>query len=121
MRAREFIPEGRDVKPLRKSVKQSMNNLTTYNTLDNNNHPYMAYRFGIALAGSPEVDMDKKSTIASNFTMADYTEAETEIRRGAEKIMGVKASTSTGKGSEELKTVNDVSPVAKPKKNKYGV
>jgi len=121
MRAKEFIPEGRDTKPIRKSVKQSMSNLSTYNTLDNNNHPYLAYRFGIALAGSPDSDMDKTTALGSNFTMSDYTDADTEIRKGAERVMGIKSSTSTGKGSKELNTVNTTSPIATPKKNKYGI
>ncbi len=122
MRAKEFIPEGRDRKPLRQGVKQSMSNLTSYDQLDNNNAPYLAYRFGIALAGSPTEDMDKKGPIGSDFVMADYTEAETEIRKGAERQMGITPSRSTGKGSEEVhKLVNKVSPVAAVKRNRYGV
>jgi hypothetical protein len=65
--------------------------------------------------------MYPKSSQGSDFTILDYTDAETEIRKGAEKVIGVKSSRSTGKGSEELPTVNATSPVAKPKKNKYGV
>ena len=123
MRAKEFIPEGRDRKELRKGVAQSMSNLTVYDQLDNNNNPYLAYRFGIALAGSPHVDMDKRGAIGSDFVMADYTDADTEIRLGAERVMGVRSTKSTGKGSEELddSIINKVSPTAKPKRNRYGV
>ena len=123
MRAKEFIPEGRDRKELRKSVAQSMSNLTSYDQLDNNNNPYLAYRFGIALAGSPAEDMPKKGPIGSDFVMADYTDAETEIRKGAERAMGVHGSRTTGKGSKELEggIINKVSPTAKPKRNRYGV
>ncbi len=123
MRAKEFIPEGKDRKPLRKSVSQSMSNLTSYDQLDNNNNPYLAYRFGIALAGSPTEDMPKKGPIGSDFVMADYTDADTKIRKGAEKSMGVQSSRTTGKGSKELSDtiINKISPVAQPKKNKYGV
>jgi hypothetical protein len=124
MRAKEFIPEGQDRKPLRKGIQQSMPNLTSYDQLDNNNAPYLAYRFGIALAGSPgtEDDMYKRGPIGSNFNMIDYSDGDTEIRRGAEKKMGVKASRSTGKGSKEVDgLVNKVSPVSRPKKNRYGV
>ena len=123
MRAKEFIPEGRDRKELRKGVAQSMSNLTIYDQLDNNNNPYLAYRFGIALAGSPADDMDKRGAIGSDFVMADYTDADTEIRLGAEKVMGVKSTKSTGKGSQELdgKIINKTSVVAQPKPNKYGV
>ncbi len=123
MRAKEFIPEGQDRKPMRKGVAQSMSNLTSYDQLDNNNNPYLAYRFGIALAGSPTEDMPKKGPIGSDFVMADYTDAETAIRKGAEKIMGVRSSRTTGKGSQELDgtIINKVSPTAKPKRNRYGV
>lgn len=115
------VAESATRKSLRKSTKQSMSNLSRYDTLDNNNHPYLAYRFGIALAGSPTEDMPKSGPLGSSFVMADYSDADAEIRRGAEKVMGVKRSSSTGKGSEELPQTNTVSTVAKPKKNKYGV
>ena len=123
MRAKEFIPEGRERKELRKGVAQSMSNLTVYDQLDNNNNPYLAYRFGIALAGSPTEDMDKRGAIGSDFVMADYTDADTEIRLGAERVMGVRSTKSTGKGSKELddSIINKVSPTAKPKRNRYGV
>ena len=123
MRAKEFIPEGRERKELRKGVAQSMSNLTVYDQLDNNNNPYLAYRFGIALAGSPTEDMDKRGAIGSDFVMADYTDADTAIRLGAERVMGIRSTKSTGKGSEELddSIINKVSPTAKPKRNRYGV
>ena len=123
MRAKEFIPEGKERKELRKGVKQSMSNLTVYNQLDNNNHPYLAYRFGMALAGSPDDDMDKRGPVGSDFVVTDFSDADTAIRKGAERIMGVKPSMTTGKGSEELDDtiINKVSPVAKPKRNKYGI
>jgi hypothetical protein len=123
MRAKEFIPEGKDRKELRKGVAQSMSNLTIYDQLDNNNNPYLAYRFGIALAGSPHEDMDKRGAIGSDFVMADYTDADTALRLGAEKVMGVKSTKSTGKGSRELDNtiINKTSVVANLKPNKYGV
>lgn len=122
MRAKEFIDESR--KPLRKSVSQSMPNLTSSSFLDNNNHPYLAYRFGVALAPSPESDnMHEKGPIGSDFTMVDYTEGDAEIRKAAAKKMGIKFDRGTGKGSEELpdSIINKTSVVAKPKRNKYGV
>lgn len=123
MRAKEFIPEGRERKELRKGLAQSMSNLTVYDQLDNNNNPYLAYRFGIALAGSPSEDMDKRGAIGSDFVMADYTDADTEIRKGAERVMGVRSTKSTGKGSLELdgSIINKVSPTAAAKRNRYGV
>lgn len=122
MRAKEFINEESGRKPLRKSVSQSMPNMTSSGFLDNNNHPYLAYRFGIALAPSPDTEhVYKKGPIGSDFTMVDFSEGDTEIRQAAAKKMGVKFDRGTGKGSEELNTTNKVSPVNKPKKNRYGV
>ena len=123
MRAKEFIPEGQERAELRKGVAQSMSNLTVYDQLDNNNNPYLAYRFGIALAGSPSDDMDKRGAIGSDFVMADYTDADTKIRKGAEKVMGVRSTKSTGKGSQELDDtiINKNSVVSTPKRNRYGV
>ena len=107
MRAKEFIPEGQERAELRKGVAQSMSNLTVYDRLDNNNNPYLAYRFGIALAGSPTEDIDKRSAIGSDFVMADYT--------------GHRGRLVADRGSREPKTTETASPVSKPKRNKYGV
>lgn len=120
MRAKEFIVE-RASKPLRKSAKASISGLRKNPALDNNNHPYLAYRMGIAMAGSPDYPMDKSGPLGSSFVTTDYTEADTKIRNGAEKIMGVRSSEVTGKGSVEMDLVNRQSVVAKPKRNKYGV
>lgn len=119
MRANEFINES--TKQLRKSAKASISGLRKNNALDNNNHPYLAYRFGVALAGSPDETMDQHGPLGSAFITADYTEADAEIRKGAERVMGVKSSEVTGPGSVEANTINTQSTVAKPKKNKYGV
>ena len=106
---------------LRKSTVQSISNLEKYDTLDNNNQPYLAYRFGLALAGAPDTKTPKTGPLGSSFITIDYSEADTAIRRAAEKQFGIKADSSTGSGSKELKNVNRTSPVAKPKRNKYGV
>ncbi len=122
MRAKEFIPESR--KALRKSVSQALPNLTTSSDLDNNNHPYLAYRFGVALAPSPDTaGIHDGGPIGSDFAMVDFSEGDAEIRRAAAKKMGIKFDRGTGKGSEELSDtiINKISPVAAPKKNKYGV
>lgn len=118
MRAKEFIVER---KALRKSVKASVSGLRKNSSLDNNNHPYLAYRMGVAMAGSPDYSMDPDGQFGSNFLTTDYTDADTAIRAGAERIMGVKSQEMTKKGSSEIDTINTQAVVAKPKKNKYGV
>jgi len=122
MRAKEFIDESR--KPLRKSATSSLPNLTSSSYLDNNAHPYLAYRFGVALAPSPDIhNFDDKGPIGSDFTMLDFSDGDKQIRTAAAKRMGINFDRGTGRGSEELpdRIINKTSPVAKPKKNRYGV
>lgn len=107
--------------PMRKNNTESMPSMSVYDVLDNNNHPYMAYRFGVALAGSPETACNPSGPLGSAFSMIDFSEGDAEIRKGAEKAIGVKSSRNTGKGSKELDSVHKVSPVAKPKRNQHGV
>lgn len=121
MKINEIVIEGRYREPMRTMHSRALDNLTQYDQLDNNASPYLAYRFGVALAGSPDVDTDRRGPIGSSFNMIDYSEADKEIRQGAEKIMGIKSSRSTGKGSEELASANTTSPVPRRRPNKYGV
>jgi len=121
MKINEIVAEGKNRESMRKMHSQALANLTQYDALDNNNNPYLAYRFGVALAGSPRADMDHQGPVGSNFSMIDYSDADADIRKGAERAMGVKPSRTTGKGSKELNSVNAASPVAAIKKNKYGV
>lgn len=109
MRAHEFINESSKI---RKSAKHAIPGMTTNAGLDNNNNPYLAYRFGVALAAAPNGDMETTNEIGSNFTMIDYTDAGAEIRKHAEKVMGQKSSRKTSQGSHELDSVNKSSPIA---------
>lgn len=120
MKINEIVTEASRGK-VRKSVKQSLSNLSSYPHLDNNNHPYLAYRFGMALAKSP-IDMnDQQGPIGSEFTTIGYSDADNEIIDHARAEFGIKAKKHSSKGSAELDSVNKASPVAKPKRNKYGV
>jgi hypothetical protein len=121
MKIREILSEGPVRKKLRKSADNAIPGLKSYDHLDNNNHPYLAYRFGVALAGSPDTDMAQQGPIGGTFNTIDYTEADADIRRGAEKLIGVSPNRSTNKSSTELEIINKSSPVATAKRNKYGV
>ena len=114
MRAHEFINES---SKLRKSAKHAIPGMTINQGLDNNNNPYLAYRFGVALASSPNGDMEPENEIGSNFTMVDYTDEGAEIRKHAEKVMGQPSNQKTTIGSTELDTVNKISPTAKRPKD----
>lgn len=106
---------------VRKAAKQSLSNLNSYPYLDNNNHPYYAYRFGVALAKSPNDVDHHEGPIGSEFITVGYSDADQEIIDHTRKEFGIKARKHSGKGSAELDNVNKSSPVAKSKKNKYGV
>lgn len=120
MKINEIIFEASKGK-MRKATTQSLSNITSYPYLDNNNHPYLAYRFGMALAKSPDDVKDQEGPIGSEFTTIGYSDADAEIINHARKEFGIKGRVHSTKGSEELPSINKASPVAKPKKNKYGV
>jgi hypothetical protein len=117
MKITEIVTEAK----LRKGARAAIPDLESYPKLDNNNNPYLAYRFGMELAGSPDVDVDKQGGFGSEFATVAYTDADRKIIDHAKKKFGIPTKKQTSKKSKELDNVNKTSPVAKPKKNKYGV
>lgn len=117
MKITEIIQEAK----LRHSAKNATPDLETWPELDNNNCPYAAYRFGIAMAGAPDIKTDKSGPIGGRFTTIGYTDADREILKSAAKQMGVSAHRETDNGSSESDFVNKSSPVPKKKKNRFGV
>lgn len=117
MKINEIITEGE----LKQSAKRALPGLKLWPDLDNGNVPYLQYRFGIALAGSPDLSTPPVGPVAGQLVTTSYTDAEEEIIAGAAKEMGVKPVKKTDMKSNELENVNKVSPVAPKKKNKYGV
>lgn len=97
---------------LRKSAKRALPNLEVWPDLDNNNHPYLAYRFGIAMAGAPaNQNVKKEGPIGSSFTTIGYTDCDRDITNAAAKIFGIKSKNLSGDSSLELDTTNTKSPV----------
>jgi hypothetical protein len=117
MKINEIVIESK----LRKGTRNGLPNVQTYPKLDNNANPYLAYRFGIELAGSPDRDVDQRGPIGSEFTTIGYSDADQAIIDHAAKKFGLNRKTHGGKGSAELDSTSVISPVAKPKRNKYGV
>jgi hypothetical protein len=111
MKIDEVIVEGK----MRKGAQKSTPGMQSWPELNNNNSPYSAYRFGIALAGSPDFDeqMDKHGPIGGDFTTIGYTSADQAILDAAAKKMGVASKQQTSKGSHELDSVTKNSPVRK--------
>ena len=91
-----------------------------------NTDPYMQYRMGVAVASARavkngDVDFEQESPWAENLTQVMYAPEDEETIKLASKMMGVTPSKITDNASHELPNTNSSSPVAKPKRNKYGV
>lgn len=111
MKIRDIISEGSGLSNLRAGARDSTPDLEVFPQLDNNNNPYLAYRFGVALAVSPEVHMNREGPIGSEFTTIGYTDADREIIDGAKKLMGVTSNKKTNSHSKESDWVNRQSPM----------
>lgn len=120
MRLREIIQE--TTKPLRRSAKAAIPDMQMFPQLDNSSI-YDMYRYGIALAGSPDSEtiMDHNGPAKSKMVTIAYSEGDADIINKTNKTMGVKGKAISDKRSHESHTVDTQSPVAKPKRNKYGV
>ena len=110
MRAREFIGEA-GKSTLRKSAVDSIPGARIYPELDNSS-PYHSYRYGIALAGAPDIPMDKDGPTGQKLVTISYSKADDEIVDAASKQMGFKNNQLTPKGSTELDSAETASPVA---------
>ena len=114
MRAKEFIVE-REL-PKRKSAV--MPGTKIYPGMPSAN-PYEIYRFGMAMANHEMSDPDGP---ANNFAIVStYASEEEDIVTAAERKTGHKGQMLADKGSHEPDSTSTVSPVARPKKNRYGV
>jgi hypothetical protein len=117
MKINEIIREA----SMNKNSREAIPDMETWPQLDNNNSPYAAYRFGVAMAGAPDMKTDKRGPIGGKLITIGYTEADDEILKAAAKEMGVAPQRETERGSTEREFVNTTSPVRAKKKNRYGV
>ena len=123
MRAKEFIAEVKLHGTFGKVDVQVSNSLPgEFVQRDlRNTDPYMQYRYGLALAGArASVEFEQESAWAENLVIVPFSVEDEETIRLADKKMGVKATRIASSQSIET-DVSTVSPVAKPKRNKYGV
>lgn len=124
MRAREFIVESENDPTdhkIRDSVKDALPGGKMWPDLSNSNNPYLAYRYGMALAGSPDIDMPPNGEIGPNFVTVSYTDACEKISNGAAKVLGIKPKMISGRGSKEHESINVKSPTPARRKNRHGV
>lgn len=131
MRAKEFIREGfkpkSHGKPERVSarVDATLPGVFVQQQLRNTD-PYMQYRMGMAVASARahqngDVDFDQESAFGENLVQVMYASADEETIKMASKMMGVSPTKITDNASREPDSTGTISPVAKSKKNKYGV
>jgi hypothetical protein len=127
MRAKEFIIEQGHggMKKIDPTHKASMKNAMTFPAMNmSTGSAYLGWRMGIALAGAPDypTKMAADNWIGGDPLLSTYTDVEMEMVKAAAKAVGGGVPQNwSGKRSQELPDTQKTSPVAKPKRNKYGV
>lgn len=125
MKVIDIISEAKQAK-ITKRQNQSSRGISIYGDAEKANSDYVAFKLGQAMAGSDgttPIDIDAKSWHGKKKTVHPYTEVENEMFKQAAKAVGA-SYTDLNHGdmkSKELDSTNKISPVAKIKKNKYGV
>lgn len=124
MKVFEIINES-GMKKIDSTQKAAMKNASTLPALNQSTgSAYMNYRMGVALAGAPDypTKMEADNWIGGDPLLSTYTDEEFEMIKKAAKQVGAGTIQNwSGKRSQEVADVNKTSPVAKPKRNKYGV
>ena len=112
---------------LAKRYQEPTRGLNTYGDAEKANSDYVMYRLSMAAAcsdgTSAKIDIDPKTWYGKKKTAHPYTEEEQNMLIAGYKAVGASYN-DMNKGdmrSKELESTNTVSPIAKPKKNKYGV
>ena len=113
MRAREFITE-REM-PQRKS--RTMSTAFEFPTMPSSDG-YQIYRFGMAMANH---EQPPYGPAGQHAVISAYTPEEEEIIHAAERATGHRGRILADRGSDEPLSTDILSPVAKPKRNRYGV
>jgi hypothetical protein len=93
----------------RKTTRLALSNLQSWP--DTYNDPYMAYRFGLALAAAPNTHVDIEGPAGPETTTIAYSQADEEIINTAAVHLGMKSRNDTGRGSKEHPQVNTQSVV----------
>ena len=125
MKIRDIIQEA-TVGKIPKRVQTATRGLHKFTDGYHWNSDYTQYRLGLALAstdGKTDPNVDKESWVGKWKTAHPYTKEEHEMFEKAYKAVGADYEdvNNGDMRSQELKSTNKSSPVAKPKKNKYGV
>lgn len=131
MRAKEFIKEAREGS-MQDDVAAAIPAAYVIPELANQD-PYKQYRFGMALANARsrkakeqegQAPFNAASPWGENAVVVSYTNTTKDIIDDALEQVGLGSGSKkqiTSTGSNETKDVAKVSPVAKAKRNRYGV
>ena len=114
VRAREFIIE-REMSHRKSSTMPLSLHFPDMPSSD----PYLAYRFGMAMAD--HTIKYAEGPASNSAVIVAYTAEEEEIIRGGETQTGHRGKMLTDRGSQEPNNTHKISPVAKIKPNRYGV
>ena len=101
--------------PQRKS--STMNTAFEFPTMPSSDG-YQVYRFGVAMANHKQPPY---GPAGQHAVISAYTSEEEEIIHAAERATGHKGRILADRGSNEPLSTDILSPVAKPKRNRYGV
>lgn len=109
-----------------KRQNQPTKGVHTFSDAERANSDYVQFRVGMAAAatdGKTPPDIDAKSWIGKKKAAFPYTQEEAEMLKMAYKAAGaIYHDLNNGDlESKELDSTNKTSPVAKPKRNKFGV
>ncbi len=127
MKVNEIITEAKIKQAkMTKRQNQSTRGVHTFGDAERANSDYVQFRVGMAAAstdGKTKPDIDAKSWIGKRKAASPYTKEEVDILKMAYQAAGANYEDLNHGDlhSEELESTNKVSPVAKPKRNKYGV
>lgn len=111
MRAHEFINESEENNnKLPDSAIYAIPGARVWPDLDNSS-PYHSFRFGVALAGSPDKIYPKDGPYGQKMVTLAYSEEDQVILDAVGKAMGFKSNELTTKGSDELPNGNTKSPI----------
>jgi hypothetical protein len=82
-------------------------------------NPYDMYRFSVAMADhtSPPAE----GAMSNHGLVVAYTPEEEAVIKAAERVTGHRGKLAADRGSHEPNSTNTQSPVARPKKNRWGV
>lgn len=124
MRAREFIAETRyghaedvpaDGKKLPKSTASALKgaiSMPDISQVKQGGSPYAQWRFGIAMAGSPDFPTEPAGAFAGDPLLATYTDVDLEIINKAAQMIGAgEVKKITDNRSTEAAGTNTESPV----------